>query len=245
MKTVTEERFNYFLLTSFITHFLILFLFSLFGVKAHKKEPPLIEVSLLKIEFGGTPVTGGGQNITVKPKMMPGIPYQFQKENVSPSVATPRKEYTEPAYMPISSIPSRRGEVSIAGVKKEPIAKVQGLTGLVKKGADFPSGAQTTSGISGGKLGIAGPAAMRGILYFEYPTYPEWAEKKGIESKVKLKFWVSPDGYIDEVLVEQRGYLQLDNLAVQDLKKWRFEPLSSKVKQARQWGTIEMIFTLQ
>lgn len=238
-----EERFNYFLSISFITHLLILFLFSLFTAKISKKEIPIIEVSLLKVEAGGSPVAG--KSVTVRPKMLPGVSYPFRMENPAPSVISSRREYAEPTYTPVSSVLSSRGEVSISGVKKESIPKVQGLTGLSKKGLDFPSGGKGISEFTGGKLGIGGPAATRGILYFEYPTYPEWAEKKGIESRVKLKFWVSPDGYVDEVIVEQRGYLQLDNLAVQALKKWRFEPLSGSARQARQWGTIEIIFKLQ
>lgn len=243
---VIKERFNYFLLTSFIAHLLILLLFSIFTARVRRKEVSFIEVSLLKIEVSGVPSAGGTQNIAKKPKMVPGVSYPFRIESAaSPSVISSRKEYAEPNYIPVSSVPSRKGDVSIAGVKKESALKVQGLTGPEKKGPNLPSGVGDGSGFSGGKLGIAGPAATRGILYFEYPVYPEWAERKGIESRVKLKFWVSPDGCVDEVIVEQRGYLQLDNLAVQALKKWRFEPLSSRVKQVRQWGTIEIIFKLQ
>ena len=51
-----------------------------------------------------------------------------------------------------------------------------------------------------------GPAASRSVLYSEFPPYPEWAQKKGIESKVKLKFWVEPDGTVGEIMVEKRGY---------------------------------------
>ena len=240
---VKEERINYFLSISFIVHFLILFLLSLFTVRVHRKEIPIIEVSLLKIEVGGVPA--GGQNITVKPKMVPGISYPFRMGDAGPSVISARKEYAEPTYTPFSSVLSRRGEVSIVGVKKESIPKVQGFAGPGKREVGFPSGTGAASEFAGGRLGIGGPVATRGILYLEYPIYPEWAEKKGIESRVKLKFWVSPDGDIDEVIIEQKGYLQMDNLAVQALKRWRFEPLSSSVRQARQWGTIEMIFKLQ
>ncbi|OIN98570.1 hypothetical protein AUJ66_00775 [Candidatus Desantisbacteria bacterium CG1_02_38_46] len=240
---VIKNRFNYFLSVSFITHLLILFLLSLFTAKVRRKEIPLIEVSLIKIEVGGGPVAGKG--IAERPKMLSGISYPFKIEDARPSAISFRREYAEPTWTPISAVPSRRGDVSIVGVKKEETLKALALTGSLKRGPDFPSGAESVSGVSGGRLGIAGPVATRGILYFECPVYPEWAEKKGIESRVKLKFWVSPDGDVDEVLVEQKGYLQLDNLAVQSLKKWRFEPLPSGVKQARQWGTIEMIFKLQ
>ena len=238
---VIKERLNYFFSVSFAVHLLILFLLSVFNTQSRRKELPLIEVSF--IEAGGSPAAG--KSTTAKPKMLPGVSYPFQMENASSSAGDPRREYTEPDYTPVSSVFSRKGDVSIAGAKKDSTPKATGLTSSLKRGPDFPSRAEVVSGFSGGKLGIAGPAATRGILYFEYPVYPEWAEKKGIASRVKLKFWISPNGYVEEIAVVQRGYLELDNLAVQSLKKWRFDPLSSRSGQIRQWGTIEMIFKLQ
>lgn len=242
-----EEQLNYFLSISLIAHLLFLFLLSIFAGKIPKKEIPIIEISLLKIEIGGIPASG--KSISARPKMLAGSSYPFTMEGPAPSIISPRREYAEPTHLPFSAVPSPRGDISISGVEVNPTLKTQGIIISLKRGPNFPgtligTGEALSPG-NGEKFGIIGPAAKRRVLYFECPTYPEWAEKKGIESRVKLKFWVSPDGDVDEVVVEQRGYLQLDNLAVQSFKKWRFEPLSPQAKQVRQWGTIEMIFKLQ
>jgi len=240
---VKETKFNQFLSFSFAIHILLLLLFSFFSVEVQQKEIPLIEVSLLdlKMEPGGKPLYG--RKFSRRFFTASGVTHPFRLESPVPGEVRPHREYSEPAYNPVSSVPSIKGDMVSAGwEKKSPVP--QGMSGPAKKGPELPSGSET-SRYAGERLGIAGPAASRGVLYFEYPSYPEWAQKRGIEARVKLKFWVEPEGNVEEVIVERRGYLQLDNIAIQCLKKWRFEPLAPGTSRTRQWGTIEIIFTLK
>ena len=62
-----------------------------------------------------------------------------------------------------------------------------------------------------------------GAKYF--PPYPRWAEEEGVESEVTLRFLVSPSGRVGRVEVEKSsGYVALDVLAANYLRKWDFSP---------------------
>jgi protein TonB len=196
-----------------------------------------------RAQSGGGSVPVKGQKVARRMFTGGGIQYPFRTESPGIGENLPQRRYEEPSHAPLPSVPSLRGDIAPSG----PAKKTQNAPGAsvpAKKGPDFPSGNEA-SGRAGERLGVKGPLASRGVLYCEFPDYPEWAQKKGIEARVKLKFWVEPDGDVDEVVAVKRGYMQLDNLAVQALKRWRFEPLPPGQGRARQWGTIEMNFELK
>lgn len=87
--------------------------------------------------------------------------------------------------------------------------------------ADFDLPSETEVPISGEEI------EGRGIVRFEEPTYPKWAERQGIEGTVKLKFWVLSGGevYNAEVL-RTSGWSRLDECAIKALRKWRFTSIN-------------------
>ncbi|MCM8803853.1 MAG: energy transducer TonB [Candidatus Omnitrophica bacterium] len=90
---------------------------------------------------------------------------------------------------------------------------------------------------------IEGPAGQRKLIYKEKIEYPLWAQKKGIEGKVKIKFWVNPDGRIfDSEIYISSGNPELDFYAQEIFKKWLFEPIN---KDEIVWGIITIIFKLK
>lgn len=92
---------------------------------------------------------------------------------------------------------------------------------------------------------IEGPLAERKIVAYELPTFPSWAQEQGIlEAAVSIRFWVSPEGtVIPGMRVETTsGYGRLDRLAMESLKKWRFEVLAA---QEKQWGVITFRFVME
>jgi protein TonB len=94
-------------------------------------------------------------------------------------------------------------------------------------------------------LEIFGPIVNRSIVYSEIPDYPDWAKRQGIESEVRMKFWVEPSGEVVNIdVIQKSGYLRLDLLAKNSLAKWKFTPLDSKVPQIKQWGEIIVRFVL-
>ncbi len=74
---------------------------------------------------------------------------------------------------------------------------------------------------------ITGPLANRQVLTREVPQYPDWARSKGIEAAVVLQFTVAPEGQVKDniFVIRTSGYPQMDDLAVQALKKWKFAAL--------------------
>ncbi len=92
---------------------------------------------------------------------------------------------------------------------------------------------------------IEGPLSGRKVVYYEVPKFPDWASAQGIlEAEVRIRFYVSASG---EVLPEMRvettsGFGRLDRLAMDSLKRWRFEPI---LDAGRQWGIITFRFLLE
>ncbi len=93
---------------------------------------------------------------------------------------------------------------------------------------------------------ISGPVTKRKLIRKIYPKYPVWAEEKGVEGEVELKFWVSPEGMVSSVaLAKTSGYPDLDSRAMEALKKYLFSPLGKNEEQKSQWGTITIKYTLR
>ncbi len=90
---------------------------------------------------------------------------------------------------------------------------------------------------------IEGPIGKRKIIYKEKIEYPLWAQKKGIEGKVKIKFWVNPEGRISETeIFMSSGFPEIDLYAEENFKRWIFEPA---ITDKDVWGIITFIFKLK
>jgi TonB family protein len=90
-------------------------------------------------------------------------------------------------------------------------------------------------------IGIRGPAGKRKILY--KPEIPE--VKIDREGEVELRFWVLPDGSVGSVLPLLRGDAELERIAINYMKQWRFNPLDEGGSTVEQWGTITVKFRLK
>ena len=90
-------------------------------------------------------------------------------------------------------------------------------------------------------LGIKGPLATRKIL--ERPNPPQVRVK--VEAEIELTLYVLPSGIVDRVIPSVKGDTELERIAIQYLKQWRFAPLSKDQPQVEQWGTIPVKFKLQ
>ena len=88
---------------------------------------------------------------------------------------------------------------------------------------------------------ISGPLSEREILEKVIPQYPEWAKRDGINAACTIRFELSPSGEIrDNLFVSSTsGFPRLDRLAVEALRKWRFEEID---EQRNEWGDITFYF---
>jgi TonB family protein len=91
------------------------------------------------------------------------------------------------------------------------------------------------------RLGIKGALASRRIL--ERPPPPQ--AKLKVEVEIELTLWVLPNGTVDRIVPSVKGDAELERIAVQYLKQWRFAPLSKDQPQTIQGGTIPIKFRLQ
>ncbi|MFA5976096.1 MAG: energy transducer TonB [Elusimicrobiota bacterium] len=92
---------------------------------------------------------------------------------------------------------------------------------------------------------IVGPLKNRPVVKKVIPQYPAWAEEQGIIGSVRLYFTVTADGVVrtNMRITKTTGYPQLDELAIEALKQWRFAPIGG-VGDEGQWGIITFNFAL-
>lgn len=158
-------------------------------------------------------------------------------------------------FMPQEDEPEKKAEIAI---EKKPVKKPAASLPVVKpvtsEVIEEPKEAQPIEdklknlkkeGAS--MMTIIGPLSKRPKIRAPRPKYPVWAEKKGIESQVVIYFTVTPDGMVnpDAYVDLTSGYTQMDQLALQTLKGWRFAPLSMDAEQKDQWGKVTFRFVLQ
>lgn len=91
------------------------------------------------------------------------------------------------------------------------------------------------------RLGIKGTLVSRKIL--ERPPPPQ--AKLKVEVEIELTLWVLPNGTVDRVVPSVKGDAELERIAIQYLKQWRFAPLSKDQSQTVQGGTIPIKLRLQ
>ena len=91
------------------------------------------------------------------------------------------------------------------------------------------------------QLGIKGPLAARKIV--ERPSLPQI--KVRVETEIELTFWVLPSGIVDRAIPSVKGDSELERLAIQYLKQWRFAPLPKDQPPVEEWGMIPIKFRLQ
>ncbi len=90
-------------------------------------------------------------------------------------------------------------------------------------------------------LGIKGPLMTRKIL--RRPNPP--AVKMKTEAEVELTVHVLPNGMVDRVIPVVKGDAELERIAIQYLRQWRFAPLAKDQPQVEQWGSVPIKFRLQ
>jgi TonB family protein len=96
-----------------------------------------------------------------------------------------------------------------------------------------------------GNIQMFGPIVNRTILYSEIPEYPDWARKRGIETEVRMRIWVNAYGDVtDTMIIRKSGFLQIDLLVENSLRRWKFSALETNVAQTKQWGEILIRFVL-
>jgi periplasmic protein TonB len=151
-----------------------------------------------------------------------------------PSVLSKMADMLTSDAQPLQMRPQYQPEPRVKSLSSEPAApapsKTAGLQQIKRKAVE-----------------IEGPLANRKVRSFSVPEFPQWAKEQGImEADVSIRFSVDPLGNVleDAAKVERSsGYGRLDRLALEHLKKWRFEALA--LGEGNQWGIITFRFILE
>lgn len=87
-----------------------------------------------------------------------------------------------------------------------------------------------------------GGKGTRKIYSFLLPQYPDGVKK---EVNIKLQFTILPDGTVGTIIPKMKADTRLENAAINSLRQWRFEALSSNQKQVEQTAVIVFPYRLQ
>ena len=87
-----------------------------------------------------------------------------------------------------------------------------------------------------------GGKGTRKIYSFILPQYPEGVK---MEVNIKLQFTILPDGTVGTIIPKMKADTRLENAAINSLRQWRFEALSSNQRQVEQNAVIVFPYRLQ
>jgi protein TonB len=102
-------------------------------------------------------------------------------------------------------------------------------SGMARAGTGSGAGGGTGPGRGGGSgngTGSGDGTSARPIGGYQVkPRYPESARRRGIEGTVLLKMRITAQGRVEDVqVVRSTGYPELDESAIEAVRRWRFEP---------------------
>ncbi|HXX33029.1 MAG TPA: TonB family protein [Thermodesulfobacteriota bacterium] len=149
------------------------------------------------------------------------------------------KEYLkkrEALFYPEAPTPSLKDAADLASLKDKGADRVIERLLKSKEGNDQEKPVEENL-----RLGIKGSLVKRKIL--ERPDLPQVKVK--VEAEIELTLWVLPTGTVDRVVPSVKGDTELERIAIQYLKQWRFAPLAKDQPQVEQSGTIPIKFKLQ
>ena len=106
------------------------------------------------------------------------------------------------------------------------------------------SGAGSGRGSTGAGTGSGSARPIGG--YQVKPHYPESARRRGIEGTTLLKMRITAQGQVEDVQVEcSAGHHDLDQSALEAVRRWRFEPARRGSEPVAVWVVIPVEFKLQ
>ncbi len=156
-----------------------------------------------------------------------------------------------PVDMPETAAPPIKGEES--AIKKEHILSegiidtVLSETGEVGKNLDpkVASSGDDSSGVGGKKgmpFSITGALSERKILTKVLPKYPPGYEER---TDVEVRITVMPKGGVRKLMLLKTGGAVFDNITLEALREWKWEPLPPNAKQTDQEGIITFFYELK
>lgn len=114
-------------------------------------------------------------------------------------------------------------------------------------GVSSPTGLGAGSAVGGSQSKGSGASfSQPSGGYQVLPRYPESARRKGIQGITEIKIHVLSDGSVAEVVVARSaGHPELDEAALEAVKRWRFEPARRGAEPVAIWALIPIRFRIE
>ena len=165
-----------------------------------------------------------------------------------PPLASPARPGGNPGSTPGEAEGSGAG-----GVFDKGDTEVVGGSGLEVGGSGqgAPAFGRGAKGEGGGDGGVGSGEALSGLArplsgYQVKPRYPESARRAGAQGVTLLKLRVLENGKVGEVQIERSaGHADLDNAAVDAVKRWLFQPTRMGTIPVAVWVLLPVHFEIQ
>ena len=169
------------------------------------------------------------------PPAPPAVAAKRDEAPAAPPPASPAPHTSTPEPRPQNALPS-----GASAITTEPPA------------AAAPPGppSATAPATPGPTASIAPDAVTRTAIprggYQVRPSYPSNVRRLGVEGTTKLRVHVTADGRVGDVVVEtSAGHADLDQAAVDAVRRWRFEPARRGTEAVPMWVRLPVEFRLR
>lgn len=182
----------------------------------------------------------------------PVVPIEPSIPSPVPVVSPPTPPKDEARSAPLPQVAGQPGKPSDpAGgtrfVVAAPSSAPGGLTFPASRdGSTSPAGVGAGDGTGGSETnGSNSSFAQPQGGYQVLPRYPESARRQGVQGITELKIHILSDGSVAEVLVARSaGHQELDEAALEAVKRWRFEPARRGREPVAVWALVPIRFRL-
>ena len=194
-------------------------------------QPPVLPVQLVTLDAAEPP---RGPTPPAPPRRERASPVRRPLEATAPKVEEPAPPPVTPAPAPAPA------EVAPAPVPGSS-APAPGSTTVALPASAPVVAAKPSSAAPDGVTRIARPQGG----YQVRPAYPSAPRQLGIQGTTMLRVHVLPDGRIGDVRVEHSaGHPDLDQAAMEAVRRWRFEPARRGADAVAMWVLLPVEFRL-
>ncbi len=145
-----------------------------------------------------------------------------------------------------SAAPSGRGSAR-KGKPRAGVSPARSGDGGDAFGGDTAArgGGEGPDGGGGVSWSVDGPVGDRRLLSRVSPQSPDWVATRSLDLTVTVRFQVLPDGKVKAGAVIQKtsGFPEIDQRALDALRRWRFQQVAPKPGAPEVWGRVTFRFT--
>ncbi len=215
-------------------------------VRATRPKPERAQKPALQPSNQSAATTEAASKMTTQPARSSPVapPRRRVIEDEEPVVSHQEQGKLAPGATP--SLPGTPGSGSAAstsgGVPVQTAAESQSGGASQGRGGSGSGTGQTSGAGSGQPFTIEGDAAQRLIVKQVIPDYPEGLQRQAV---LQFRFTVMPDGRITSLVPMRKGDPVLEEVTLNALRQWRFNPLSPQVEQRNVQGIITFRYELK